>query len=690
MLRVPRQAIIVSLLVAAVASTVGIVSVRGIGRRGQPVSEAETTRLVPIELAAFHPQAEGEKLTLEGATGWINSDGPIHLDQLRGKVVLLDFWTYCCINCHHVLPDLAKLEAKFKNQLVVIGVHTAKFEAEKDTENIRSKVREYGIKHPVTNDANQVIWDRFGARSWPTLALIDASGQLVRVAEQPGGMFAGEGHYAQLDTEIQRLIAKAKARGELDETPVEFPAEMDKASEGGLLYPGKITADRESRRLYISDTGHNRIVVTDLDGRFLEAIGDGKPGLKDGDFASSSFGRPQGTCLFEGTLYVADTENHAIRAVDFKTKTVKTVAGTGEQSHVFEGNGPGKSTAISSPWDVLPIPGTRTLAVAMAGPHQIWRFDIAKGTIGHWAGAGYENIQDGTLLQARFAQPSGLATDGQHLFVADSEVSGLRSISLSAADHRVSTIVGLGLFKFGDVDGVGPAVRLQHCLGLAFGNGKLYVADTYNNKIKVCDPKTKKVQTLVGTHDRGRGDQPPEFNEPGGLALVGETLYVADTNNHQIRAVDLASKEVRTLDLSTVKAPSRPRTPRFAGAIQIEVSPASAKPGKELTLDVTLALPPGYKLSAEAPLVYLVETNPADAITTEPAQSIEHPSPSFTVKVPLAKQPATGSELSVKLSVSAFVCLPNTLCTVKNYVWTVPITFDVTTAGPIKLNGSAK
>ncbi len=690
MLRTPKQAIVAGILLVAVVFAVGIVSVLGIGGGRRRPSKIAAAPVIPIKLTAFHPQAEGEKLTLEGATGWINSDGPIHLDQLRGKVVLLDFWTYCCINCHHVLPDLAKLEAKYKNQLVVIGVHTAKFEAEKDTENIRSKVREYGIKHPVANDANQVIWDRFGARSWPTLALIDASGQLVRVAEQPGGMFAGEGHYAQLDTEIQKLIAKARARGELDETPVEFPAEMDKSSEGGLLYPGKITADQESRRLYISDTGHNRIVVTDLDGRFLEAIGDGKPGLKDGDFATSSFSRPQGTCLFQDTLYVADTENHAIRAVDFKTKTVKTIAGTGEQSHAFEGGGPGKSTAISSPWDVLPIPGTRTLAVAMAGPHQIWRFDVAKGTIGHWAGSGYENIQDGTLLQARFAQPSGLATDGQHLFVADSEVSGLRSISLNAADHRVSTIVGLGLFKFGDIDGIGPAVRLQHCLGLAFGDGKLYVADTYNNKIKVCDPKTKKVQTLVGTHDRGRGDQPPRFNEPGGLALLGETLYVADTNNHQIRAVDLSTKEVRTLDLASVKAPSRPRTPRFSGATQIETSPASVRPGKELTFDVTLALPPGYKLSAEAPLIYLVEANPADAITAEPAQSIEHPTPSFTVKVPLAKQPATGSELSVKLSVSAFVCLPNTLCTVKNFVWTVPVTFEAKASGSIKLSTTTR
>ena len=683
MLRVSKKGVVGNMMWWAFASVVGIVAlltVRGVGQTVPTVPHNPLMRVIP---ASYQPQ--GERLTLDGATGWINSDGPIHLDRLRGKVVLLDFWTYCCINCHHVLPDLAKLEAKYKNQLVVIGVHTAKFEAEKDTENIRSKVREYGIKHPVANDANQVIWDRFGARSWPTLTLIDASGQLVRVPNQPRGMFSGEGHYAELDKAIQSLVDKARARGELDETPVEFPAEMDKASVGGLLYPGKVSADPKSKRLFVSDTGHNRVVVTDLDGRLIEAIGDGKAALKDGDFASSSFNRPQGTCLFEDILYVADTENHAIRAVDFKAKTVKTVAGTGEQSHAFEGGGPGTSTAISSPWDVLPIPGLRTLAVAMAGPHQIWRYDVARKTISHWAGSGYENIQDGTLLQARFAQPSGLATDGTHLLVADSEVSGLRSISLGA-DHRVSTIVGVGLFGFGDVDGEGKNVRLQHCLGVAYGKDKLYVADTYNNKVKVCDPKTKTVKTLVGTQEPGQGDQPPQFNEPGGLALVGDTLYVADTNNHQIRAVDLPTKEVRTLDLSSVKAPPRPRTPRFLNAAQVEVPPQVAKIGKELTLEVTLPLPPGYKLSASAPLIYQVETSPANAINAEPAQSIDNPSKTFLVKVPLAKQATSDSKLSVKLSVSAFVCLPSALCTVKNTIWTIPVTFNAKDPGPIKLS----
>ena len=272
-------------------------------------------------------------------------------------------------------------------------------------------------------------------------------------------MFAGEGHYAELDAAIARLVTRARARGELDETPVEFPAEMTASPAPGVCStPARSPLTSQGKRLFISDTGHNRIVVTDLDGQFIEAIGNGKPTLKDGDFATASFNRPQGTCLFEDILYVADTENHAIRAIDFRSaKTVKTVAGTGEQSHAFDGSGPGTSTAISSPWDRRASPGyscPRRRDGRSAPDLEVRHRPRDDQPLG--SAQGYENIlRMAHYCQARFAQPSGLATDGQHLFVADSEVSGLRSINLNAADHRVSTIVGVGLFGFGDIDGAG-------------------------------------------------------------------------------------------------------------------------------------------------------------------------------------------------------------------------------------------
>jgi len=240
------------------------------GHRVDPIGAALSGERLqgsnPIVKLASLNQEEGPSLS--GGLGWINS-GPINLTELRGKIVLLDFWTFCCINCHHVLPDLAKLEEKYKDELVVIGVHTAKFLAEQDTENIRRKVREYRIKHPVVNDARQVIWRRFGVQSWPTLALIDAKGQFV-------GMVSGEGHYEQLDRVIGQLVARHKERGELNLNPLKFNPEMERPSDGPLLFPGKVVADAESRRLFISDTGHNRIVQADLDGKDPIAIGDGE------------------------------------------------------------------------------------------------------------------------------------------------------------------------------------------------------------------------------------------------------------------------------------------------------------------------------------------------------------------------------------------------------------------------------
>jgi thiol-disulfide isomerase/thioredoxin len=628
--------------------------------------------------------------SLEGAVGWINTDGPIHLEKLRGKIVLLDFWTYCRINCQQILPDLATLETKYKNQLVVVGVHTGKFDAEKETENIREKVREFRITYPVANDANEAIMDRFAALrsdnlrsdklALPTLVLIDARGEIVPP-------YLGGGDLTSLDKMIGDLVARHKLRGELDETSVDFPTELDKLPESGLLYPGKVTADASSKRLYISDTGHDRVVVTDFSGHLVDSIGDGKAGLLDGDFRSASFNRPQGTCVLDGILYVADSDNHALRAVDLKARTVKTVAGNGVRGRTLTASGKGAVTSLNSPWDVVPIPGTKYLAIAMAGSHQVWRYDVARGTVASWAGSGLEELQDGAFLSAKFAQPSGLAANGLHLFVADAEDSGIRTISLNS-QHRVGTIAGNGLLFFGDEDGKGDAARLQHCLGVAFGDGKLFVADTYNNKIKVCDPKTRSVKTLVGDHKRGLTDDPPRFNEPGGLSLAGPTLFVADTNNHLIRAVDVNTKAVKTLDLTSLVAPPRDRTYRFANPTVFNVPPVQTMPGHELKFEVSIALPPGYKLSAEAPPFYLAETDRPDVFGPEVSptgQKVEQSGRRFLLRLPLARQALTGSSLNVRLSLSAYVCLPNSLCTVKNYVWSVPITFAAGSPTEIQL-----
>ncbi len=644
-----------------------------------------------VELTAYN---QGTGLSLRGGVDWINS-GPISLAELRGKIVLLDFWTYCCINCHHIIPVLAKLEAKYKDELVVIGVHTAKFDAERDTENIRRKVAEYRIQHPVVNDANMTIWKNFHVQAWPTLVLIDANGRELDRA-------SGEPNAEALDRVIGQLVEMHKAKNELNLAPLKFAPEMERPTKGPLLYPGKVVADAAGKRLFIADTGHNRIVQTDLEGANPVTIGSGEEGFDDGDFKKATFNRPQGMFLNGETLFVADTENHAIRAVDLRAGDVSTIAGIGKQAprmSTVGSSGPAKTTALSSPWDVIQLPEDKALYIAMAGPHQIWKLDIAHDLLGVFAGTGAENIVDGPAASANFAQPSGLATDGENIFVADSEVSGVRVITgiHAAAGPFVRTIVGEGLFEFGDVDGKAGKVRLQHCLGLAHADDHLYIADTYNNKIKICEPRNRIVRALVGNHKAGDSDDPPHFYQPGGLSAAGSKLYVADTNNQKIKVVDLKTHAVKTLALAGLAAPRlAARPPSFPNAKTIGVSAVEAAPGNSITLAVSIPLPKGYKLNEESPMTYLVETPEQSGILApelSPAgEKIKSPKTQFKITVPLAKGAAAGDKIDLRLSLLTFICSDTSnLCRIRSLIWNVPITFSATgSTEPIILTEEAK
>jgi thiol-disulfide isomerase/thioredoxin len=482
---------------------------------------------------------------LEGGVAWLNTAGPIRLKDLRGKVVVLDFWTLCCINCIHTLPDLARLEKKYPNELVVIGVHSRKFDNEKSTESIRKAILRYEISHPVVNDAEMAIWDAYGVNSWPTLVLIDPEGNLL------GGR-SGEGNYELFDRVIAKVIEEAKTKKTLNDKPLKFQlARFSETGDSPLFFPGKVLADAAGKRLFIADSTHHRIVITDLAGKKIAIAGAGEPGKDDGPFSTATFNDPQGMALDGETLYVADRKNHLVRALDLKAQKVRRFAGSGAKGEDRDAGGPALKVGLNSPWDLLLH--KRTLYIAMAGHHQIWTLDLAKEQIEPFAGSGRENIRDGSLLSSCFAQPSGLAGDGKTLYVADSEVSAVRSLPLDGKGE-VSTIVGEGLFKFGDVDGEGDKVRLQHALGVAYHDGLLYVADTYNSKLKVLDPEKRTCKTYLGGEPEG-WLATPVFNEPGGLSIADGKIYVADTNAHRIRVVDLKTKAVTTLKLEGVEAP---------------------------------------------------------------------------------------------------------------------------------------
>ena len=441
----------------------------------------------------------------------------------------------------HIFPQLRKLEKKYSNELAVVGVHSAKFPNEKDHDNLIKAVQRYELKHPVINDVDFQVWQQYACRAWPTLMFIDPQGKVI-------GKHEGELPYEAFDDLLGQMVAEFDAEGLLDRTAL--PGGSKQVPSGGLLFPGKVVADAAGDRLLISDSNHNRIVITSLAGAVREVVGSGEEGLDDGTFGTAAFNHPQGMALVGDTLYVADTENHAIRKVDLAGRNVETVAGTGSQGINREQRGPGRETELSSPWDLAFHDAT--LYIAMAGTHQLWSMTLDDASVGPYAGTGRETLTDGPLASAALAQPSGITTDGAKLYFADSETSSIRAADLDPAG-RVHTIVGLDLFVFGDVDGSDHHVRLQHPLGITAFDGILYVADTYNHKIKRVLPATRGAFTLLGTGDSGHRDGPGNqalFSEPSGLSIAGGKIYIADTNNHAIRLADLETEEVTTLEVT--------------------------------------------------------------------------------------------------------------------------------------------
>jgi DNA-binding beta-propeller fold protein YncE len=372
--------------------------------------------------------------------------------------------------------------------------------------------------------------------------LVDPDGKVVYV-------LTGEGKYELLDKFIGVIVKIFDQKKKINREKVIGKAE--RLAPGALQFPAKIIADPATQRLFIADTSNNRILISDPEGNVSDVIGSGEVGQTDGDYASAQFYMPHGMALKGDTLYVADCENHTIRAVDLKAKKVSTAAGTGQQGR--KDSGPAKTTALNSPWDVLVSADGKTLYIAMAGDHRIWSMDLEKNTVGVLAGNGRENITDGAFENSEFAQPSGLALHDDVLYVADSEGSAIRALDLKTKTS--STVIGFpgtrgALFTFGDVDGKIGTAKLQHNLANIWHEGKLLIADTYNHKIKVVDPKTKTSTTLFGDGKPGKEDgKNARFNEPGGLAVLGDKLYIADSNNHLIRAADLKTKEVKTLQI---------------------------------------------------------------------------------------------------------------------------------------------
>lgn len=513
---------------------------------------------------------------------WLNCTDPLSFqNQLRGKLCVLDFFTYCCINCMHILPDLEALEHLYseKEGLVILGVHSAKFENEKSSANIMSAILRYDIRHPVVNDSEASLWNALAVQCWPTLVIVSPEGKILF-------SLVGEGHRDTLIQFVGAALNFYNDKGKISDHSIEISLSKDALPQTSLSFPGKICADKEGERLVVADSGHHRILIVTREGIILNVIGGGEKceaGFVDGSFQEARFHSPQGVTFADGVIFVADTENHAIRKINLKMERVTSIAGNGTQGSDKEGGKIGTLQSISSPWDLTvgPPPGLAkddveedVLYIAMAGTHQIWALFLKdgswlkggshpEGTCLRFAGSGAEENRNNSYPhKAGFAQPSGisLALDKPFrcLFVADSESSSVRTVDVTTGSTKA--LVGAdrdptNLFAFGDKDGKGVDVKLQHPLAVAWNphSQKLYVADSYNHKIKEIDPAKKTCENFLGTGKPGLcSDQGNvQLNEPGGLCISpdGQYLYVADTNNYTIRVIDLRTKSMSQLNI---------------------------------------------------------------------------------------------------------------------------------------------
>ncbi|WP_435068391.1 NHL domain-containing thioredoxin family protein [Amycolatopsis thermoflava] len=496
---------------------------------------------------------------------WLNTGGEtVTLAQLRGKIVLLDFWTSGCINCLHVLDELRPLEEEFADVLVTIGVHSPKFLHEGEAAAIEAAVRRYEVHHPVLNDPDMTTWSQYAVKAWPTLVVVDPQGYVVHTA-------AGEGHAEALRRVIAELVETHDAKGTLRRGGNPYvPVEEQPAD---LRFPSKAVVTAEGRIL-VADTGNHSIAEFASDGETLiRRFGSGARGRADGAFDVASFAEPSGLTLLPAEvadqagyhLLVADTANHLLRGVDLVTGEVTTVAGTGNQWRDGDTDGDARSIDLTSPWDVIWWEPAGGAVVAMAGNHTLGLFDPRTGRISRFAGTTVEGLRDGAAAEAFFAQTSGLAVQGDRLWFADAETSALRYLE----DGAVHTAIGTDLFSFGHRDGDAADALLQHPLGVAvLADGTIAIADTYNGAVRHYDPASGKVATLA-----------TDLAEPSGLLVTGDALLVVESAAHRLTALPLTADGQQVA--GDALAVRRPPTELAAGTVEFSVV-FTPPPGEKL------------------------------------------------------------------------------------------------------------
>lgn len=558
--------------------------------------------------------------------------------------MVLDFWTFCCVNCLHVLDELRPLEEKYAQELVLIGVHSPKFVHEADPDALVAAVERYAVHHPVLDDPELTTWQAYTARAWPTLVVIDPEGFIV-------ASMSGEGHAAGLSSLIEDLIVEHRAKGTLRQGDSPYVAPAPAATQ--LRFPGKIAAHSDGSFL-VSDTAHHEVVWLESD-------------LSTERARFGGFNEPQGLLVLPREVadrvgydvVVADSVHHQITAIRLSDGAVQAIAGTGEQLRERSGSGAALKQPLSTPWDVAWW--IDRVVIAMAGTHQLWALhlatDPADNTLAVLAGTSAEGIRDGAAHDAWLAQPSGLATsaDGTRVWIADAETSALRSLRLTNDGFELETHVGQGLFDFGHLDGPADQALLQHPLGVTeLPDGSVAIADTYNGAIRRYDPAADEVTTL-----------PTGLAEPSDV-LFADHLLVVESGAHRVIAVPVPDSAQRITGDSHTTA--RPATPLASGTV---------------TLTVAFTPPPGQKLDFRYgdPTQLMVSATP-EALLRDGAGTSEG------LSRDLVLDPAVGDG-TLHISVRAAACdgdSDHAACHLYQQDWGIPVVLDDTAAAELRLD----
>ena len=608
--------------------------------------------------ATFSTSAASKILTQEN-NQWFNVSRPLEITDLKDRIILLDFWTYACVNCIQSIPEIKKLEQQFGSKLLVIGVHSGKFDNEKNPAAIKKAILKYDITHPVVNDPDLKIWNNFEVQAWPTFVLINPRGNVVKT-------YIGENEVEKIKKDLKKLIKKYKYK--IDRAPLPIMLEKHNIIGNVLDFPTKLEyaanfsyKSRHLPAIFISNSSQNNVIVTSLTGDIILKIGSGQEGFEDGSFDAASFRSPKGLLYHNEKLYVADNGNHALRVVDFKEGKISTLVGSGQRGEVIDSNEILEATNINlaSPSDIEFFPNKETIAIANSGTHQILAYSLKNQTVSILAGNGSEGIDDGKYPENSLAQTADMSAFNHKLYFVDSESSSLRVLDETG---DIKTLIGKDLFKFGRENGGKEKALMQHPLGLMVDDTGAYISDSFNHVIRKYDFSSAQIRDLVGGKIRGEKiGKETQFDEPEGIVAVLDRLYIADSNNNRIVVVKRGGLDSELLDVMPPLKLPREGFLQYLPNLQ-KSEDVKVKSEAEILLKINLKT--GWKINESGPsfinLLEIIKDDQANLVASFDWHAI---------KTKEMKLPKLDSKKNYLLQGVIYYCedKQNSLCYVKSY-----------------------